>query len=122
MPDSKHGKRYLILLSISPSTPERLRVIVPSLKAVLERISTEVIEQLFRSVGADHFGYLIRSKLVAQQILSIIETPQREDIGLTGTLTPPFLTRQDSVFVMELGQDHAAQLGFSRATTWLQRH
>ena len=64
----KLGKQFLIVLSVSPCIPDRLRMFVPAIKSLLERLSTGAIEQLFRSMSADHFGYLIRSKFVANRL------------------------------------------------------
>lgn len=116
----KTGKQYLVLFSLDPSTPNRLRGTMPLLTKTLERLSTEPIELFFRSLGADHFGYLIRSKIVPGQILAVIESPERGFVGLRMN-DPPFLTKTDSVAVIELGTE-AADRGFGRATTWMQRH
>jgi hypothetical protein len=121
MPD-KQGKKFLILLSVSPATPDRLSVLVPALKGFLERISTEPVEQLFRAVGADHFGYFIRSRLVAPQILAALEAPQKHPWERGFQPIEPFLTNQDSAAVIEIGTDVATHSAFSRARTWLERH
>lgn len=117
----KEGKQFLVLLSINPSTPQRLALLVPKLKEVLDRISVEAVEQLFRSLGADHFGYLIRSKMAAGVIHSIIETPQRGYLG-SDNFDAPFLQGSDGLAVIELGSDFHCGRGFTRAATWLQRH
>jgi hypothetical protein len=122
MTSSKEGKQFLVLVSVSPCTPARLETFIPGLKGLLEKISVAPIEQFFRAMSADHFGYLIRSKLVAQAILAAIETPQKESISLRNDIIPPFLTNQDKVAVLELGPTFATQQGFSRVSTWLQRH
>jgi hypothetical protein len=121
MPDPK-GKQFLVMLSISPATPDRLISLVPALKSFLGRISIEPIEQLFRSVGADHFGFLIRSRLVAGQILAAIESPQKQSWEPGFQPIEPFLTSRDHVAVIELGRDVATSSGFSRALTWIERH
>jgi len=118
----KQGKQYLILLSVSPATPNRLVSFVPALKDFLERISTEPIEQMFRSIGADHFGYLIRWRLVAPQILAALQAPQKHPWEKGFKPTEPFLTNQDHVAVLELGVDAATDSGFSRGRTWIERH
>jgi hypothetical protein len=121
MPD-RPSKQFLILLSISPATPDRIRLLVPALKNFLERISTEPVEQLFRSMGADHFGYLIRSQSNAPQILAALETPQKHEWEKNFRPIEPFLTNQDNAAVIELGKDVATHSGFSRARTWIERH
>ena len=88
----KLGKQFLIVLSVSPCTPDRLRTFVPAIKSLLERLSTGAIEQLFRSMSADHFGYLIRSQFVAHQILAAIETAQKDSVIFDVHIVPPFLT------------------------------
>jgi hypothetical protein len=121
MAESKDGKQFLVLFRISPCTPARVGVIFPRLKEIMEKVSLAPVEQLFRSIGADTFGYLIRSKLKAGHILSIIETPQKDFIGI-GKFEHPPLTRDDNVAVFELGPDFHCGIGFTRAMTWLQRH
>ena len=118
----KEGKQFLVLLSINPCTPARLLQLVPALKSLLEEVSTQPIEQLFRSMGGDHFGYLIRSKMAARQILAAIETPQKWPVRREVEIREPFSTGKDAVIIMELGQEIIAHNAFSRAITWIQRH
>lgn len=116
----KEGVQYAVILSINPSTPDRLQHLVPELMKVLQHVSTEVVEPLFRSVGADHFGFLIRSKMKPGHISAIIESPS---YGFpTKTIAEPFLAAQDGFVILELGKDYHSPRGFTRAQTWLQRH
>jgi len=85
-------------------------------------MSTEPIEQAFRSVTADMFGYFIRTKLVARQIAAAIESPGKQAWIYDKTTVPPFLNNQDAILVVEIGEDFLAGRGFTRAGTWLQHH
>jgi hypothetical protein len=117
---TKEGKQFLVVLQLGKADVQRLQSLVPKLKKHLESLSNEPIEQVFRSVSADIFGYAIRSKLAAGQIAASIETPERDS---SRELTkPPFLDSRDHVLVLELGEDFQAGPGFTRFGTWLQRH
>lgn len=119
----KVGNQFLVLLKISPCDYERLQVFTPALRELLARISTEPIELFFRSENYDVFGFFIRSKLRAGQILAAVESPQRESWEKGGGKDfPPFLTGEDHVAVIQVGPDHSSRVGFSRALTWMQRH
>ena len=125
MADENETKRYLVILNLKSTEPARLQTLVPSLKAVLSNVSTEPIEQVFRSVTADVFGFFIRSRLVPRQIVAAIQSPGKAlwqkdndripDIG-------PFLQSGDGLMVVEIGEDFQAEAGFTRAGTWLQHH
>lgn len=110
-------RRFLVIVRVANPSPANLAVLVPELQAALGRMSSAPIEQAFRSVGADIFGYFMLSKLNAHQILARIESP--------GTLFKhgtPILPGGDAVFVLEVGADFSSGEGFTRAGTWLQRH
>lgn len=116
---AKEGKQLLVVLQLGKTDVQRLQSLVPQLKKHLESLSTEPIEQVFRSAGADIFGYAIRSKLAAGQIAASIETPERDSTKLTKL---PFLDSGDHILVIEIGEDFLAGPGFTRFGTWLQRH
>ncbi len=118
---AEESRRYLVIVSLSNTTPLRLQNLVPQLQDLLRGLSTEPIEQVFRSVNADVFGYLLRSKLVAGQVRAAIETPQR-DSSTTAPIVEPVLEGGDNVLVVEVGKDFSGSQGFSRQQTWLQRH
>lgn len=114
--------KFLVIVSVNPATVERLKGIVPGLKSELERLSDAGIEEAFRSVTADIFGYVIRSKLKAGQIRAAIESPGPTSAQARheGTLMRmPFLSGKDNVIVLELGDDVSAAQGLKRIETWL---
>lgn len=115
--------RYLVILHLNDSSVDRLRTLIPSLQKVLERISIAPTEQLFRSVTADVFGYLITSRLEPGQISAAIESPNRKhrDLNEPGAIDP-FMTNSDGIAVIEIGDKFTAGYGFTRAGTWLQHH
>jgi hypothetical protein len=108
----REGNRYLVILTLGDASRERLAILVPSLTGILKNISTEPIEQAFRAANADVFGYFLRSKLPARQLIAQIQSPSR---------TEPFLSNSDSLLIVQIGQDFGA-FGGSKAWTWLQPH
>lgn len=125
MADKSGTRRYLVILSLKSTEPARLQTLVPTLKEVLSNVSTEPIEQVFRSVTADVFGFFIRSRLVAGQIVAAIESPGEDQWLRDHDRIPniaPFLQSGDGLMVVEIGEDFKATVGFTRAQTWLQRH
>lgn len=117
----KQGKRYLVVFEINPATSERLADFVPKAKFVLSNLSPSGIEQALRSVQADIFGWVIRSKRNVHQVLKLLESPTDVPYPLK-PLGEPFLTNQDHILVLEIGEEFTSTRGFSRLTTWLQRH
>lgn len=117
-------RRYLVLLQLGNASPDRLKTVVPGLKSVLERLSTEPIEQAFRSATADIFGYFIRSKRNATQISATIESPAKDPWFMKEgePMIGPFLDSGDAILVIEGGSDFCAGRGFTRVGTWLQHH
>lgn len=111
-------KRYLVVAKLGSSNPERLIELVPAFQKALSKLSSVTIEQAIRSATADVFGYFIKSRLKAAQIVAAIESPGTSYVKIE----EPFLSREDALFVMEVGSDFHASSGFTRAATWLQRH
>ncbi len=118
----EEARRYLVIISLSDTAPQRLRSLAPHLQDILARLSTEAIEIAFRSVTADMFGFFVRSTLAADQIIARLESPGREGFYEDDSVEEPGLTGADSLFVIEIGEDFKAGRGFTRAGTWLQRH
>lgn len=118
---TKAGKQFLIVIQLGNTEVSRLQSLVPRLQEHLARISTEPVEQAFRSVTADLFGYVIRSRMVAGQIAASIETPQKDDSLFAPTVSP-LLDGRDNLFVVELGEDTETRRGFNRLGAWLQHH
>lgn len=117
-------RRYLVVLRLGDTAAERLTILVPSLKAVLESLAVGPIEQAFRSVSADVFGYFVRSKLNSAQIHAAIQSPgpeswerhsRKPDIG-------PFLDNKDALLIVELGEDWLVGIGFTKVGPWLRHH
>ena len=125
MADKSETTRYLVILNLKSTEPTRLQTLVPSLKEVLSNVSTEPIEQVFLSVTADVFGFFVRSRLVAGQIVAAIQSPGKNLWQQHNDRIPdiaPFLQSGDGLMVLEIGEDFRATVGFTRAQTWLQRH
>lgn len=120
----KEGSRFLVVLRLGSTSPQRLTDLIPALQDTLQGLSTEPIEQAFRSATADVFGYFIRAKRYASQIYSAIQSPglpahEREP---DTTYMTEFLDNQDHLMVLEIGEDFRAGQGFSRVGAWLQHH
>ena len=125
MVDKSKTRRYLVILNLESTELARLQTLIPSLEAVLSNVSTEPIEQVFRSVTADVFGFFIRSRLVAPQIVAAIQSPGKNRWQQDNDRIPdiePFLQSGDGLMVVEIGEDFKAEVGFTRAGTWLQHH
>ena len=119
---AEETRRYLVILSLSDTTPQRLETAVPHLRDILARLSTTAPETAFRSKKADMVGFFIRSTKVAAQISARLESPGKESFYADTPIEEPPLSGADSLFVVEIGEDFKAGRGFTRAGTWLQRH
>ena len=123
MPDDLKTPRWLVIVSANPATPARLAQIVPALLSTLDRMAEGPVEQAFRSLHADHFGFLMRSRHKAHQINDTLRTPAKGSAWFGGEgWVEPFLTNADQIMVLEIGDQFGGSTGFSRAFTWLQRH
>lgn len=121
MATSEQSRQFLVVVQLGNTSPERLQEVVPEVRLVLERLSSEPLEMAFRAVSADIFGFLVRATKVARQIEAALLRPSGIPRG--GGFEPPSgLDNKDHVFVLELGPDCASSQGFSRALTWMQRH
>jgi hypothetical protein len=119
----RESRQYLVIVALYRYDASRLAEAGPGLMKVLERLSTEPVEQAFRSVNRDVFGYLIRSDLVARQILSAVESPGRyEWLNKGKEPIEPFLNNDDKVMVLSIGPEFGASPGLSRPIAWLQHH
>jgi hypothetical protein len=119
----KEGTQFLVVLDVTPCHQERIAVMVPQLRKLLDNISIAPVEPFFRSQSLDLFGFFIRSKLNANQILSAVESPQRSDFWHKNHEEfEPFLTSDDHVAIVQVGPECATRSGFTRALTWVQRH
>ena len=118
------AKRYLVLVQLGDTNPQRLKTVVPDLLTILNYVSTDKAEQLFRAVQADVFGYLIKSTLRPTRIVKEIESPGKDPMDSKSKRPDiwPFLNNKDAIVVVEVGVDFSSTSGFSRAATWLQRH
>ena len=113
------ARQYAVIVQLGRNTsPQRLAEMIPRLRDQLSALSEGPPEQLLRSVTADLFGWLIRSKMTAPQIHAAIESPGR----YTGPKVDPFLDGSDGLIVLQVGPDFLAGKGFTRVGTWLQRH
>lgn len=117
------ARRYLVMLSASPATPERMRSIVSNLLVMLTKLSIDEPLLAFRSMGADYFGYFIKAKKFnSHQIRSLIESPGRWRARPDESQVMPFLSGDDQLMVLEIGQDFSTSQGFARQSAWLQHH
>ena len=117
---TKELKRFLVIVQLGNTHIDRLKTLIPTLQDALGRLSVKAPEQAFRSIGADQFGYIIKTDRVARQIKAALESPGDR---LTGKLGPmPFLNNDDSMLILELGPDFYAAVGFTRVGTWLQHN
>ena len=112
-------KRYLVIIQLKDASTRRLQKIVPAIQSALARISSAPTESSFRSLGADSFGYFIKTTLRPGQVAERIVAPGGRQ---TYQGDPPILDGGDGVFVLEIGAGWSATDEFSRARTWLQRH
>jgi hypothetical protein len=113
-------RRYLAIFVLSDANPTRLANIMPNLLRYLENAADGKPELAFRSANRDEFGYFLRSKLAANQILARVQSPEGDAIGLRRPEEPIF-DNSDQILIVELGADFSS-FGRSRAGTWLQRH
>ena len=116
------GTRYLAIFSLNPATPKRLAADLPNLKSALEKLSVAPIELAFRSLGGEYFAYGIRAKMHPGAVQKALESPAGDYWKARDLRVEPFLTNQDGVLVLELGDSFGAGNGFSRFATWIQRH
>ncbi len=86
---------------------------------MLERISKTPPELAFRSVNRDLFGFCITTEKRAAEVRSIIEAPNRTYYEID---TFPPLNGEDTIIIVEIGEQFSAGKGFTRLGTWLQRH
>jgi hypothetical protein len=118
---AKEGRQYIVVVSFYDYSNDRLADAGRRLIEALESVSTEKIEMAFRSVAYDIIAYFVRSRISAHQIRAAIESPHRGRTPQMGA-KEGFLTNEDQLLVIELGDDKDATQGLSRALTWLQRH
>ncbi len=106
---------YLVVLKLGTYDIERLRETVPSLEAQLSKISTKKPQLALRSTNADLCAYLIRTAKQSKQIRAEIESPGNWMKG-----GKPFLSGDDEMIIISLGDDFTASHGFTQVQTWLQ--
>jgi len=121
MVESRELRRYLIIFSLNPATPQRLKEFVPEAQNLLHRLSAGSMELAFRSTNADTFGWVIQCARNAKAICNLLQNPTDVPHGAQ-PLGTPFLTNADDLLVLEIGTDLTATQGFSRVHTWFQRH
>ena len=117
------GEQFLVIFRLGVASPARVSEFVPQAQAALQKISTEPIQLIVRSVTADVFVYGIRSRMVPGQIKAHIESPgHSRQIRDLETFIPPFLAEKDAVLVVQLESNYDASGGFYRELAWLQHH
>jgi hypothetical protein len=110
-------RRYLIILQLGQTSPERLQQLAPRLQKVLSKYSSQPVEPAFRCITADTFGYLIRSSADARIICSGIKSP---DPGSPGGVQR-FLKDSDQLLIVEIGEDSVVGNGFGAVEAWLKQ-
>jgi hypothetical protein len=115
------GNRYLVIVSVGNASAANLMKVVPKVKEALTKLSSEPLEQAFRAVSGDTFGFFIRSQRQPGQIVAALQSPGGPEWS-DAPFKEPFLGGADNLFVIELGEKFYATTGFGRAGTWLQRH
>lgn len=120
-------KRCLLIVRLG-GTPQRAQIAAAG-KAVEAAIARFVKDKrdyqfAFTSSDATCFGFLVRTPLNPAIIRNRIHTPTREPDRMSDDWSdymPSPLTGNDSVMVLELGDDFAASRdGFGKATNWLK--
>ncbi len=119
---SKSARTYLVIVRVSEVSPKRLRKLVPELILILSDVSMEEPEYAFRAVQADILGFLIKSKLRAENIKAYIESPGdlHWDFGDDPPKRCPVFSDDDSLMVIEIGEEFCFSKAFSRQQSWLQ--
>jgi hypothetical protein len=112
--------RFLVVIGLHNYTLPRVQKAVPEIKGLLEKLSKEAPELAFRAVDNSVFAFCIISDKTASHLQAIIEAPNRAASYEIKTL--PVLEGDDTLLVLEIGEQAAAGKGFSRFVTWLQHH
>jgi hypothetical protein len=121
MPERKE-RRFLVIVSVKDCSQQHLSQVVPLILRTLGEVAIGPVEQVFRALQADIFGYFLRSRSSAREIRQRLEAPGNARIGAQlSAADMPFLTNDDPILVLEVGEDFDGR-GFSRAWTWLQHH
>lgn len=123
------GRRYLVHIRIgSAKTPTSSRIAeaAEGVKKVLEFLAPGKgnCQLAYTSHDGATFGFLLKTTRFAGAIRAQLESPGKSHDLLDRTPQPmirPPLTGDDSILVVELGEDMST-LGFTRAGTWLQHH
>jgi hypothetical protein len=113
-------RRFLVIISIKDCSPQHLLGVIPRIQETLRTLAIGPIEQAFRASRGDVFGHLLRSRSFAAEIRAKLETPGAASSAMSRA-DMPFLTNDDLILVLELGEDFTGR-GFTRAWTWLQHH
>jgi len=121
MTSAEQSHQFLIIVQLGNTEPARLQEVVPEVKLILEKLSSEPLEIAFRAISADIFGFLVRTTRAARQLEAALLRPSNFPRA-SGFEPPSGLDNKDHVFVLELGPDCSSSQGFSRALTWIQRH
>ena len=108
MSDDRIERRYCAVIQLRDTSVSRLGESVPFILDMIERWSDRDYEQLCRSVTADIFAFVFKTKKPAGMLRAEFEECQGSKHG-------------DSFIVFELGKD-CASFGFARPLAWLQHH
>lgn len=110
-------KRYLIHIRLDDHTfsAQRAAEIGKTVKEMIAHISKDNHELAYITRDGSSFAFLVKTKLPAGAIMSILEGTQWE-----GDRTA-ILSKGDKVLILEIGEDFSG-LGFSKAWTWLQHN
>ena len=108
-------KKYIVIIRLGEAVPSKERVMeaVPKIKAEIEGISKKDCQLAFTTPDGSTFGFLLKTSIPAGVIHARLCGDTTKD------RRPSILRNEDSILVVEVGDDLAG-MGFSRAWTWLQ--
>ena len=114
MASAAESKRYLVVLQIPQDVDQdQLKSIMVDANNVLKRASDDgKFEVALKTSDAEVVGFLLRSKLVPQQIIARLEAP--DPAGKRGAS----FTNTTRALVLEIGGAFAER-GFGRINGWL---
>lgn len=114
-------KRYLVFIQIDRPTVDRVARVAKGVQESFVALGIQYAENPIRSLQADQFAYVVRTKLNARQIKGALESPGADALAWD-TQIAPFLTSKDGIFIIEIGNEFASTSHFGRVQAWLQHH
>ena len=122
---SQIGRRYLVHIRIGATKPvtARLEKAAAGVKQILESLVVGAgnFQLAYISHDAASFGFFLKTTAHASTIKSQLESPGATAKNPEFRMNPP-LAGEDSILVVEVGDDFSSNEGFGKARTWLQHH